>query len=49
MRFNYKKDDYLDILQKSAYKDKTIEEIAQVSLNNLSSLNDINIEEEWNV
>ena len=45
-RFNYKKDDYLDILQKSAYKDKTIEEIAQVSLNNLSSLNDINIEEE---
>ena len=45
-RFNYKKDDYLDILQKSAYTDKTIEEIAQISLNNLSSLNDINIEEE---
>ena len=45
-RFNYKKSDYLDILQKSAYKDKTVEEIAQISLNNLSSLNDINIEEE---
>ena len=45
-RFNYKKSDYLDILQKSAYQDKTVEEIAQISLNNLSSLNDINIEEE---
>ena len=45
-RFNYKKSDYLDILQKSAYKDKTVEEIAQISLNNLNSLNDINIEEE---
>ena len=45
-RFNYKKSDYLDILQKSAYQDKTVEEIAQISLNNLNSLNDINIEEE---
>lgn len=45
-RFNYKKNDYLDILNKSVYKEKSIEEISQISLNNLSSLNEINIEEE---
>ena len=46
MRFNYKKQDYLDILHKSAYKDKTIDEIEQITLTNLKSLEDINIEEE---
>lgn len=45
-RYNYKKKDYLDILKQSAYRDKTIEEISQIALNNLNSLNDINIEEE---
>ena len=45
-RFNYKKQDYLDILKKSVYTNKSIDEIAQISLNNLNSLNDINIEEE---
>lgn len=45
-KYNYKQNDYFDILNKSAYKDKTIEEIAQITLNNMNSLNDINIEEE---
>ena len=45
-KFNYKKNDYLDILSKSAYSNKSIDEIAQITLNNLKSLNDINIEEE---
>ena len=45
-RYNYKKQDYLDILKQSAYREKTIEEISQLTLNNLSSLNGINIEEE---
>lgn len=44
-RFNYKKDDYLDILKHSVYFDKTHEEIAEIALNNKKSLNEINIEE----
>lgn len=43
-KFNYKKDDYLDILSQSVYNDKAFDEIENISLNNLKSLDDINID-----
>ena len=46
LRFNYKKADYLDIYKKSAYKDKTIDEIEEMTISNLKSLENINIEED---
>ena len=44
-RFNYKKSDYIDILQSTVYKDKTVDDIERITINNLNSLENINIEE----
>ena len=43
-QFNYKKDDYVDILKQSVYKEKNIDEIEDIAINNIKSLDDINIE-----
>lgn len=45
-RFNYKKSDYLDILKHSAYQEKSYDEIEEITLKNLKSLDETNIEEE---
>jgi len=45
-KLNYKKDDYLDIMNQSIYKDKSYDEIEEITYKNINSLDETNIEEE---
>lgn len=45
-QYNYKKEDYIDILKNSAFEHKTTDDLEKYITNNLNSLDGINIEEE---
>ncbi|MEG2235974.1 MAG: IS21 family transposase [Clostridia bacterium] len=47
-KFNYKSDDYFNILKNSAFKDKNEDDIQKYIKNNLQNMDSINIEKEKN-